>query len=64
MYIWVVQQAQPFVAMAGIDFPKMENRKPEIYLSLQLIVKLVATDDKRRNGFFIKTYSINFCFHF
>ena len=35
--------------MPGIDFPKMENRKPEIYISLHLIVKLVATDDKRRN---------------
>jgi hypothetical protein len=35
--------------MAGIDFPKMENRKPKIYISLHLIVKLVATDDKRRN---------------
>jgi hypothetical protein len=35
--------------MAGIDFPKMENRAPEIFISLPLTVKLVATDDKRRN---------------
>jgi len=35
--------------MAGIDFPKMENRAPEIYISLHLNVKLAATDDKRRN---------------
>jgi hypothetical protein len=36
-------------AMAGIDFPKMENRAPEIYISLHLNVKLAATDDKQRN---------------
>ena len=35
--------------MAGIDFPKMENLAPEIFISLHLTVKLVATDDKRRN---------------
>ena len=35
--------------MAGIDFPKMENRKPEIFISLHKSVKLVATDDNRRN---------------
>ena len=35
--------------MAGIDFPKMENRAPEIYISLHLTVKLAATDDKQRN---------------
>jgi hypothetical protein len=35
--------------MAGIDFPKMENRAPEIFISLHSTVKLAATDDKQRN---------------
>ena len=30
--------------MTGADFPNMDNRKPEIYMSLHLNVKLADTD--------------------
>lgn len=33
--------------MSLLCFPKMENRKPEIYISLQLIIKITATARSR-----------------
>jgi hypothetical protein len=49
--------------MAGIDFPKIENRAPEIFISLHLTVKLAATDDKQHSKIkskFLRNYLLDY----